>query len=77
MGKWFWSFFIVFLNFGPFFGTVVENSKHKRVATGNSLNFPQKKLNLNIYIWVPKMRFSKMYIFGAPIESEGLGMVSS
>ena len=23
------------------------------------------------------MRFSKMYIFGAPIESEGPGMVSS
>ena len=28
-------------------------------------------------IWVPKMRFSKMYIFGAQIESEGPGMVSS
>ena len=27
-------------------------------------------------IWVPKTSFSKMYIFGAPIESEGPGMVS-
>ena len=33
--------------------------------------------NPNIYIWVPKMGFSKMYIFGAPIESEGPCMVSS
>ena len=35
-----------FLNFGPFFGpflgTLVENSKHKKVAPGNSLNFPKK-----------------------------------
>ena len=54
----FWRFF----NFGPFLGTIVENSKHK---------------NPNIDIWVPKMRFSKMYIFGAPIESEGPGIVSS
>ena len=33
--------------------------------------------NPNIDNWVPKLRFSKMYIFGAPIESEGPGMVSS
>ena len=49
-----------FLNFGPFFGpflgTLVENSKNKKVAPGNP----------NIDIWVPKMRFSKMYIFGGP-----------
>ena len=62
MAKWFWSFF-------------GENSKHKKVAPGNSLNFPTK--NPNIDILVPKMRFSKMYIFGAPIESEEPGMVSS
>ena len=49
----------------------MENSKHKRVAPGNSLNFP------NIDIWVPKMRFLEIYIFGAPIELEGPGMVSS
>ena len=70
--------FSAFLNFGPFFGpflgTVVENAKHKRVAPGNSLNFPNFP---SIDIWVPKMRFSKLYIFGAPIESEGPGMVSS
>ena len=63
-----------FLNFGPFFGpflgTLVENSKHKKVAPGNSLN-------PIIAIWVPKSRFSKMYIFGAPIELEGPGIVSS
>ena len=56
--------------FGPFLGNVVKNAKHNRVAPGNSLNFPTK--NSNIDIWVPKMFFSKMYIFGAPIES---GMV--
>ena len=60
-----------FLNFGPFFGpflgTLVENAKLKRVAPGNS----------RIDIQVPKMLFSKIYIFGAPIESERPGMVSS
>ena len=35
-----------------------------------------QKKNLNIDIWVPKMLFYKMYVFGAPIESEGPGMVS-
>ena len=63
MGKWFWSFFGVFFNFGPFLGTVVENAKHKRVAPGK---------NPSIDIRVPKMSFSKMYIFGDPIESECL-----
>ena len=32
------------------------------------LKFFQKNQNPNIDIWVPKMHFSKMYIFGAPIE---------
>ena len=58
--------FRCFLNFGPFFGpflgTLVENSKHKKVAPGNSLNLSQK--NPNIDVWVPKM-------------PEGPGMVSS
>ena len=61
--------------FGPFLGPLLENAKNKRVAPGNSLNIPHQ--NPNIDIWVPKMRFSKMYIFGDPIESEGPGMVSS
>ena len=51
MAKWFWSFFGI-LNF-----------EHKKVAPGNSLNFSTKKPNIDI--WVPKMRFSKMYIFRA------------
>ena len=68
-----------FLNFGPFFGpflgNLVANAK-KRVAPGNFFNFPTTK-NPNIDIWVPKIHFSKMYIFGAPIELEGPGMLSS
>ena len=68
-----------FLNFGPFFGLflgiLVENAK-KRVAHGNSLNYQQTK-NPNIDIGVPTMCLFKMYIFGAPIGSEGPGMVSS
>ena len=47
----------------------------KKIAPGNFLNCPKK--NPNIDIWVQKMRFSKMYIFGAPIESDGPGMISS
>ena len=46
----------------------MENSKDKKVAPGK---------NPNIDIWVPKMHFFKMYIFWAPIELEGPGMVSS
>ena len=34
-------------------------------------------LGTNIDVWVPKMRFSKMEIFGVSIESEWPGMVSS
>ena len=41
MGKWFCSFFDVFLTLDLFLGTVLENAKHKRVATGNSLNVPK------------------------------------
>ena len=41
-------FFNFELFFGPFLGTLVENSKHKKVAPGK---IP------NIDIWVPKMRF--------------------
>ena len=41
----------------------------------NSLNFAKK--NPNFDLLVPKMRFAKMYIFGALIESEGPGMVFS
>ena len=56
----------------------MENAKkNKKFVPGNSLNFPTKFKNPNIDIWVPKMRLSKMYIFGAPIESEGPGMVFS
>ena len=55
--------------FGPFLGTVVENESHKRIAPGK---------NPNIDVQVPKMCFfSKMYIFGDPIELEGPGMVFS
>ena len=66
-----------FLNFGsffcPFVGTVVENAKHNRVAPGNSLNCPKKiKKNHSINICVPKMRFSKMYIFGPKLNQLGL-----
>ena len=40
--------------------------------------YPSGKLkNPNIDIWVPKMPFLKMYIFGVPIESKWPGMVSS
>ena len=50
-----------FLNFGPFLGPFLGTLVEK---------------NLNIDIWVQKIRFSKMYIFRAPIESEGPDMVS-
>ena len=38
---------------------------HKKVTPGIDLKNPR------IDIWGPKMRFPKMYIFGAPIESTG------
>ena len=81
MGKWFWSFFGVFFNIGPFFGpflgTLVENSKHKKnVAPGNSLNFPKKIKILILIFGSQKCVFPNVH-FRAPIESEGPGMVSS
>ena len=62
--------------FGLFLGTLVENSKRKKVAPVNFFNFP-KKIKILTLIFGSQMRFSKMSIFGAPIESEGPGMVSS
>ena len=54
----------------------MRNAKHKKAAPGNSFNFKLNK-NPSNNNWVAKMRFSKMYIFGPQIESEGPGMVSS
>ena len=51
---------------GPLLGTAVKKTKNKKVAPGIDLHF-----------WVPKTGFPKSYIFQAPIESEGPGMVSS
>ena len=73
----FWRFFNLGPLFGPFLGTVVKNAKHKKVAPGIDLNFCNELKNPIVNIWVPKMPFSKTYIFGAPIELEGPGMVSS
>ena len=58
------------LGIGPFSNTVVKNAKHKKVAPGMDLNF-------GVDICVPKVRFPKIYIFGAPIESEEPGLVFS
>ena len=66
-----------FMNFRPFFrpflGIIVKNAKHIKVTPGIDIN----SQNPSVDIWVPKMRFPKMYIFGAPIESTVPGMVSS
>ena len=37
------AFFELWTVFRPFLGTLVENSKHKKVAPDNSLNFPKKR----------------------------------
>ena len=70
--------FRCFLNFGPFFepflGTVVKNTKHEKIAPGIDLNFSK---NPSVNSCFLKMHFHKMYIFGAPIELTGPGMVSS
>ena len=66
----------MFFEFGTAFwavlGTVVENAKHKKVAPGKSLNFHKKHQYLG-----PKNAFYQNVYFGASIESEGPGMVSS
>ena len=73
-GKMVLVIFLRFLNFGlffgPFLGTEVKNAKLKKVAPGNSLKILASKFR-------SKLCFFKMYIFEAPIESEGPGMVSS
>ena len=63
--------------FGPFLGTIVKNTKHKQVAPGIDLIFCNQSTNPSIHIWVPEMRFDKMYIFGALIELACPCMVSS
>ena len=62
MGITVWSFFGV---------------RHKKVAPCIYLNFGISKKKLSVNIWVSKMRIPKIYIFGAPIESEGPGTESS
>ena len=68
MGKWFWSFFGVFLNFGPFFGpflgTVVENSRDKKVAPGNSINFQNKLKFLHKYLGPTNVFFQNVHFWG-------------
>ena len=65
----FWCLF----NFGPFFGlflgTIVKNA-------WSFSNLLEKNKSPSIDIQVPLLRFPKMYIFGAPIDSTGPGMVS-
>ena len=77
-----WSFCdVFFFNFaaflGPFLGRVVNNAKHKKVAPGVDLNLCNLSKNPSFDNWVPQIRFPKMYIFWAQIESEGSGMVYS
>ena len=57
--------FSAFLNIGPFFGLCLGTAV-KKVAPGIYLNFCYQSKNPSVNISVPKMRFSKMYIFGDP-----------
>ena len=59
----FLAYFELWTVLGPFLSTAVKNAKHKKGAPGK---------NLRINILVPKMRFSKMYIFGSQLSPRGL-----
>merc|ERR1712127_885597 len=65
-----------FLNFGPFFwavlGTQVENSKHKKVAPGNSLNFPKKIKTLTLIFVSQNCVFLKCTFSGPQLSRRGL-----
>ena len=66
-GEIFWPFFYLRTIFWAILGTVVKNSKYKKVASG--IKFNQSK-QPSFDIWLPKMHILKMYIFGVPIESK-------
>ena len=55
----------------------MKNAKHYKVAPGIYLNVSNQSKNPSIDIWVPKMRYPKIRIFGAPIESTGPVTVAS
>ena len=79
MGEIFWPLLAFFYIFGPFFGPflgIVVKSL-KKVLPGIVLNFCNYSKNPSVNILVLKMYFPKIYIFEAPIESTGPGMVSS
>jgi len=65
-----------FLNFGPFFGpflgTLVENSKHKKVAPGNSLNFPKKIKIVTLIFGSQNCVFLKCTFSGPQLSWRGL-----
>ena len=79
-GKYF-GHFSVFYELRTAFWSVFryrsKKAKHKKVVPGIILNFCDSSKNPSVHIWVPIMRFPKMYIFGAPIESTEPRMVSS
>merc|ERR1712127_1101552 len=68
--------FLRFLNvgpfFGPFLGTLVENSKYKKVAPGNSLNFPKKIKILTLIFGYQNCVFLKCTFSGPQLSWRGL-----
>ena len=48
-------------DFGPFLGTVVKNTKSKKLRLVSIYIYVSK--NLNVTIWVLRMRCANMYIF--------------
>ena len=49
----------------------------KKIAHGIYLKFSNQSKSLSVDIWVTKMHFPPMYIFVAPFELAGPGMLSS
>ena len=74
VGITFWSFFGIFelqTVFASFLGPVVKKAKNIKLCGIYQSKSP------SINFWVPKIRFSKIYIFKATIELAGLVMASS
>ena len=62
---------------GKYFSFLLFPETHLFAVFGRFLRPAIDQKIPSVDIWVPKMHFPKMYLFGAPIKSTGPGMVSS
>merc|ERR1712127_355932 len=69
------AFFELWTIFWPLLGNLVENSKHKKVAPGNFLNFPKKIKILTLIFVSQNSVFLKCTFSGPQSSRRGLVLI--